>query len=596
MAQNAYSPVTYYLRHKSRTLLLSGLIAFVTLGIYLIVGLLNAFLDYTSVTKSFLTHFSVVSPLDGSLDPNAIAQVRVHPDVARTIPVKSLFLSVPSLAGYESFNVLGVPETEVQYLMDLSNVQLKEGRLLQPRAGEFMLSEEVALALGLRLGDTIEQARNRQSCCTANRLQDLVLVGILTGKPGAANSRLGLASFEFLDNSEPYAGQPVGLIVVAQPGRKVAVDAFLESPSWSASLNVQTYGRVQQLVGGLRRMGYLIFGAVDVLVAAIVALVIGVVNQIAMTQRLPEFGLLHAIGYSRRRLSGGVVLETAVTAGAGWVVGLILGRIILALLDANLFRPRGMELNAAGLAPFWFVLPILLVVVGLAAWSIRHVFVRLDPVAIIERGKLSAEGAPPGGIGWRHARRRGVTNSAPRSLPKPLAAWVFYLRYPRRGAALIVAMTLMVLGVAFPAFFLSPMIDVQREFANHWAALSLVSPTLNQALDPGVVAAIKTHPAVARTIPVRELGMSIIVPPFSDRALFVYGVSEADLQYLMDLYGLKLAEGRLPRPHTNEIILSQPMATNRGLRVGGQVGRPVNFRDSMPTEMTVVGILAVPDL
>jgi ABC-type lipoprotein release transport system permease subunit len=58
-----------------------------------------------------------------------------------------------------------------------------------------------------------------------------------------------------------------------------------------------------------------------------------------------------------------------------------------------------------------------------------------------------------------------------------------------------------------------------------------------------------------------------------------------------------LKEGRLPRPRSNELVLSEAVAMNRGLRVGDTVGRPVYELDySIPTEMVVVGILTPSDL
>jgi ABC-type antimicrobial peptide transport system permease subunit len=75
----------------------------------------------------------------------------------------------------------------------------------------------------------------------------------------------------------------------------------------------------------------------------------------------------------------------------------------------------------------------------------------------------------------------------------------------------------------------------------------------------------------------------------------IYGVSEDHLPFILDLFELQLAEGRLPRTRTNEIALSEALAMNRGLRVGDSIGRPVDERDEdIPTELVVVGILQSP--
>jgi ABC-type lipoprotein release transport system permease subunit len=71
----------------------------------------------------------------------------------------------------------------------------------------------------------------------------------------------------------------------------------------------------------------------------------------------------------------------------------------------------------------------------------------------------------------------------------------------------------------------------------------------------------------------------------------VYAVREQDLPILLDVYGLRLSEGELVQPRSNQIVLTSGLARNRGLRLGDTIGHPVNERDGIPTELTVVGLL-----
>jgi hypothetical protein len=45
------------------------------------------------------------------------------------------------------------------------------------------------------------------------------------------------------------------------------------------------------------------------------------------------------------------------------------------------------------------------------------------------------------------------------------------------------------------------------------------------------------------------------------------------------------------QPRSDQIILTSALARNRNLDVGSLIGHPVNERDGMPTELTVVGLL-----
>jgi ABC-type lipoprotein release transport system permease subunit len=582
---NPLSPLAYYRRHKRQTLLLMGLISLVTLGIYVMVGVLDSTLDTAYTTANYLTRFSKVYPVLGhSLEPAVVSQIRTHPDVERVISENGIRISWPSLFGGGSFNVLGVAEADMQVLMEVCDVRLKEGRLLETRTNEVLLPEEIARALELRLGDRIGASINKRYY--SNVPTELVLVGILENDPIAGSGEgvlVGFVSYEYLDGHELYTPRPSRLLVVAREGRKTTVDDFLETAILSAHTEVETHGLLSAFRDRVRQVFYLVFGVVDCLVVVVVALVVGTINQIALTQRMAEFGVLHAVGHHKNRLIRRLALETAAMAGVGWIAGLALSMLIFAWLKETVYEPRGMELNLANLWPIWFTIPIPLVAIAFAAVSIMRVLARLDAVAIIERGQLSTEARD---------QRRAVTRSSAR----PLSSRTFYLRHRRRALMLMVGMALMILGIAFPAFFAAPLLDAKLPFFEYLHHVSVVLPGVGRTVDPGVAARIRAHPRVARVIPAMRLDLTASIPPTEADFTF-YGVSEDDLPALIDLYGVYLKEGRLPRPRSNEIVLSEAVAMNRDLHVGDTVGRPVYELDyTIPTEMVVVGILAPSDL
>ncbi len=586
---NPLSPLTYYRRHKGSTLLLLIIICLATTGLFVMVAVLDT-IPMRGHT-SYLTRVSRVFPASGhALDAGTSSQLQAHPAVARVIPDNGLQLAPPTLIGLDNLRLMGVSQDDARYLMAHFGVRLKEGRLFEPRANEIMLSEEVVRALGLQLGDSIERSVNDTYYAAVP--SPLVLVGILEGDPAVnpgPSVRVGFASYEYLEGHELFAPRMPNLLVVAQEGHKAAVDQFLETTILSARTEVETYREISELVAMARQGLYVIFGIVNCLVAVIVALVVGVINQMALTRRVEELGLLHAVGYQRNRLIRRLALETGFAAGLGWAIGLGIAWIILSALKASLFYAKGMELDLGNPMPLWFVIPVPAVVIASAVLSARRMFARLDPVAIIERGKLSME---------RETRR----HTAKRSSSNPLSSLTFYLRHRRRGILLVASMAFMILGVAFPMFLVTVVFDGMRPSYGHLRRLSVVSPGVGDTVAPGVAAQIRSHPAVDRLIPTISLGLYAVVPPGSGKEVQILGVPEGDLPLLMDRLGVQLVAGRLPRARSNELIISQAMAMNRGLRVGDSVGRPVQedddplISDDMPLEMVIVGLLSRNDV
>lgn len=583
---NPLSPFIYYRRHKWNTFLLVILVSLTTLSVCVTVRLLDALIEQIAVSDRHLTRFSLVSAIGPWLEPGEVSRIRAHPDVARIIPERSLYIGTPmNTSG--GFRLFGVAEADLPFLMDTCDLRLKEGRLLRPRTNEVMLSEELAGALKLRIGDQI--GRSIDDTYYRYVPTELVLVGILEGvspdSSGSAEKRAhvltGFVSYEYLDSHELYASGRSGLIVVAQEGRKEELDRFLESTVPSQDADVWTHRRSAELLAQGRLFFHLIFSVVDCLVAIVIALVVGMIHQIALGRRVSEFGLLHAVGHAKNRLIRWLILQTAAVTAVGWLTGLALSWLLFACLGVSVLPPT-IELDLTNFTPIWYAVPILLAVIAFVTVSVTRMFARLDAVGIIERGKLSME------VGDQH---RPVTCSSAR----PLSPGMYYRRHPRRRLTLIVTMALMILGVAFPAFLFAMMVDASVFRFAHYRYISIVSPRQGASVDPGVTAQIRTHPAVARVVPAVGLGLQIMVPPLSQNPAAIYGVSEDDLPGLIDLCEMQLEEGRLPRARSNEIVVSRSVALNRGLQVGDTVGRPVYEHDrGIPTEMVIVGVLAPP--
>ncbi len=584
---NPLSPFTYYRRHKRITLLLMSLIGLMTFGICVMVRLPDSFLEHMYYSESYVSRVSLVTAIDPILDPGIASQIRSHPDVAQVMLEKGLFTYLPPISG--EHHLFGVAETDVQALLDACDLHLKEGRLPKAHTNELALSETVARAIKVSVGDEISHSldENRTDDWVATIPTPLVVVGILEGESSAAESSppLGILSYEYVSNHELF-GPPwsPGLVVVANEGRQTSVDAFLESEI-SPYADVKTYRQLSEKFSRVSRNFHLMFGVVDILVVVAIALAIGMINQIAQSRRLAEFGLLYAIGLSKNRLICRITMETAIVALLAWISGLALSWGFFDLLKSNLYEPNGVNLSLANLTPIWFSFPAPLSTVVFVALNTMRTFARLDAVAIIERDKLGMEADNQQ---WASRLSSG----------KPLSTITFYQRHRRRGFAMIVTMGLMILGVAFPAFIFGSMIDAWGTLDEHMRQVSIVAPVRQRTVDPGITARIKGHADVDSVVPAVRLWIRVDVPPMAHPSIALYGVSEGDLQKLIDLYGVRVEEGRLPQPRTNEMVLSKALAQNRDLHVGDKIGRASNTRESddIPTEMVVVGILSsLPD-
>jgi len=564
--------------------LLTAFLALAVMGLYLFIGLAQeTYIAPAFAINRYLTKFNLVQPDQvPSLDPDTVDRIRANPDVARVLPQNDVSIKVANVGGANfPFRLIGLQEADVAKVLAQCSVTLIEGQLPQPGSNGVALSEEIVAALKLKIGDTLDRMKDEKAY--PNIVSPLQLVGILSG-----DVRLGIMSYEYLEESESYRNLvDDGLLVIARPGREVAVADFLQQSIRSSNIKTYTYQSVSDQVSRDQRLLYALGLPIVLLVAVAITLVVGAINQLAFMRRLQEFGTLHAFGRSKGGLARRLTLETAGLAAAGCVLGILLAWGGMAILSAAVYAPKGFAYNPFAVTALPFVAPVPLAVIGFTLFTAVRALGRMDAVAIVERGELSMEGGRSG----RAARGRAD------SLPRPLASITFYRRHIRQAAVLSGATVLLIVGTALLFFVFAAGADAMQPALNNLSRISAVSPN-NQPLDAAVIEQIRAYPAVERVIDVYTfIPVKISIPPMlPDYPVETLCVTAEDMAYLVELYQLKLAVGHLPRPNTNDVVIPWTVAKNRNIKVGDVIGDPAHpiypGAPSLPVEVVVSGILA----
>jgi len=587
---NPLSTWTFYSRNRAHAALMLAFSIVVTIGLYSLVALVwGVLVEPARMAYTAYSEFSMVTAWSSEEAPGVRTRLQSNPDIARVIPSILIRVELPGMMpglGFQ-FDLLGMQNEDMVYLLERSGATLKDGHLPQPGAAELVLTEDMASVLDVAVGDayvatSVEFYIGMDS---APEPIDFQVVGILDSEV-----ELGIVSLEFLKQQEGYRQFPARFLVMAQEDSKAAVAGFLRREILGLETGVMTHEMLTERIRNEAVPGLVMLLPAILIVAVASSLVIVVVNQIANVRRLPEFGILHATGHSRRWLVRRLTAETTTLALIGWIAGVCLSWLLMTLLNEAVFAPRGRELDYIAWLSALFALPVPAVIAGFTFLAVKRTLTRLDPVAIVERRELSQEAD----------RMRGMTALA--SSSRPLAPVTFYRRHRRRAVLLISGMSLMIMAVVLFIFALALSADAQEPFVGYLSRVSLVrSPGIGQSLDPAVIARVEANPAVERTIPVapRNSMLRVYIPPFNGAEASPFGVYAADMAYLVDLYGLELKEGHLPRPGSNEMVIPEVLAQNRDLEIGDVIGDPESpaypGATSLPAPFVIAGVFARPN-
>jgi putative ABC transport system permease protein/lipoprotein-releasing system permease protein len=129
----------------------------------------------------------------------------------------------------------------------------------------------------------------------------------------------------------------------------------------------------------------LTFVLLECVIAAVAVVAMATLNSIFFEQRKQEFGVLNALGRSRRWLVGRTIKETGSVTALAWLIGAGLCAAGLLLMQALLYAPRGLRLDFFNPTPWLFTLPLPLSIVLASTVTIARMLSRLDPVAVVER-------------------------------------------------------------------------------------------------------------------------------------------------------------------------------------------------------------------
>lgn len=286
-------------------------------------------------------------------------------------------LDINLLAGNAQFDLYGFDKPGMGQLLSLYGDQVVQGRLPKPDANEIALSEEIArsrhVGLGGKVGNSLDEL---------DRLPDtFTVVGIIHGP-----ARLGVIPLAYMTEHYLFERRYQGLIVVPQAGHEQAVHVQLQRLIGNTAFRLFDWpyikAKIDSLIANLDTINRFLI----LLVTIVLSLVVGLLNNLFFRQRMNEFGLLAAVGYSRWGLILRVARESLGVTLASWVVGVGLGVAVLSWFNSTFIVPHGLLMNVFDwnvLALHTLPIPLMVFLFGMS--TVGWQLLRLDPISIIER-------------------------------------------------------------------------------------------------------------------------------------------------------------------------------------------------------------------
>lgn len=372
------SATTYLLRNAGKTIPLTGVILLAVVLIAGIVSLINSIPLSIQTTYSYSKYSLGMSPRgDIELTPKLVAELKKGSPVPidRIITCRASSSQVKSIVGKWPFLVLGMHHADILYFLNRLGTRGLVGRLPEPGKPEAVVSEPVARNLGLKLGSNLLSPKDQENYSP----HYVKVVGI-----ALTDEWTMLDDFKY--QQENHFPPVDNLMVFArnlQEQQKLdhwAVKKF----KGQRALVFAYYVLEKQTEDNFKTL-YAILDVVISVLVLVITIMMGMLINIYQSQRLVEFGLLQAIGYTKRQLLKRVLRETLWVLLMGWAVGLGCSYVMLRVANSLLMYPHAYALNPLDPIALKYTCPVPISILIVATLTVYLRFRKFDPVGVVER-------------------------------------------------------------------------------------------------------------------------------------------------------------------------------------------------------------------
>jgi len=298
--------------------------------------------------------------------------------IERKVVCQTATFEIKSLVGPWPFLVYGLKSKDADYVTRKLHLHDLEGRL--PRIGEpeAAITLPIARNLQLSMGDIL-LAPNQEKRYSPKPVR---IVGIWRSEEWFA-----MTSYEYLFHNH-FPPLDALLVFAKDENTQRQLDVWAEKSLLGKHARAFTY---IQLEKETRQTFATLFGILNLVIGmlvVVVTLMMSMLIQIFLSQRSTEFGLLQAIGFTKKQLMRRVLAESLWITVVGWISGAVFALFVFLVVKGEYFEPRGYYLDPFDVPAFLYTLPIPLAIFLAGFVTVWNWFRRFDPISIIERRVL----------------------------------------------------------------------------------------------------------------------------------------------------------------------------------------------------------------
>ncbi|RYG35256.1 FtsX-like permease family protein [bacterium] len=370
---------TYLRRNAGKTLPLIGVIVLAVMLVAGIIAMINSIPYSIRTIYGYSREMTGVTPRgDATQTKPILDEIQKHSPVpvGRVVTCRATMTQIRSIVGKWPFYVLGLSKPDMEYYLDRQKVTGIVGRLPIDGKPEAIVSEPLARNLDLKIGSELLGPDKDESGFSPYSVK---VVGIAQTDRWLAAVPVGYLR----ENHFPPVD--LGMVFAKDSSQQDRLDRWTDKRFKGRRAAVLAYFQIEKNTQDMFKTLFLILDVIIGVMVLVMTTIMGMLINIYQTQRLQEFGLLAAIGYTKKQILRRVATESVMVVVLGWLLGLLLAYGLLLVAKATMMDPRAYAIDPLDPLAYSYTVPIPIAILIVAIGTVIHRFRNLDPIGIVER-------------------------------------------------------------------------------------------------------------------------------------------------------------------------------------------------------------------
>lgn len=377
-ARRPLATFTYLFRNIGKTIPLTAVIMLAVLLVAGVISMMNSIPYSIRTIYSYSKESLGLSPRgDPTQTMRIVQEVKENAPVEleRIIICRASSAQVKSIVGKWPFLMLGLEQSDMEYYLRRQGSKGLEGRLPRKGMPEAVISKPVAENLNLGIGSMVQGPEENENYSP----KKVLVVGIAD-----TDRWLMVGSVEYQrENHFP----PIDLAMVFAKNLtdQSTLDHWADKRFKGERAQVWAFHQIEKNTQEMFATLYQVLNVVIGTLVLVITFMMGMLMNIYQSQRLVEFGLLQAIGYTKSQLLRRVINEAIAVVLIGWVLGVILAYGLLNVAKRVLMDPNAYAIDTQDAVAFSYTIPIPIAILVVAVATVVLRFRKFDPVGVVER-------------------------------------------------------------------------------------------------------------------------------------------------------------------------------------------------------------------